>query len=84
MSGERAVQVALVLGGAAGEVQQQVLSPQLGPQAKLQVRCGRLEHVLGVADPVCERRQRCARAPLGVVEHGVRALAQAIDADPCG
>ena len=85
-----------MLGGAAGEVEQQPLALHRGAQAQHEVALDRLQHVLRHMHPVGERRQAGAGAPLGVVEHGVeplaqprdpdalRELAQALRADPVG
>ncbi len=64
-----------MLVGAAGEVQQQPLAVDHGAQAQHEVALRRLEHVLAVQLAVGQRREAGARAPLGVVEHGVGRLA---------
>ena len=66
--GERAVEVSVVLGGGAGEVERQPLAADGRPHDDRQIPGARLEHVGGCADAVREGCDAGAGAPLGVVE----------------
>ncbi len=73
-----------MLGGAAGEVEQQPISGEDRAQAQLEVALGRLEHVRGANGPIGQRCKAGAGAALGVVEHRVGGLAQAVCAEAAG
>src|SRR5271155_5711047 len=63
---ERAVEIAVMLGRAAGEVERQLLAREGRVQAQLDVPSGRLQYVLGVNCPVRHRQQaRTGAAPSG-------------------
>src|SRR3984957_9347068 len=78
---ERAVEVALVLRVAAGEVQQEALTLDLGTQSQHDISLRALEHVLGAQLPVGKRGEACSGAPLAVIEHLIGAPAQTLGAD---
>jgi len=80
--GQRAVEVALVLAGAAREVEHELVAPDRRGQAQLEIALARLEQVGRLPRAVLERGKAGARAPLGVVEDGVGRRAQRPGADP--
>ena len=82
---ERAVEVARVLLGAAGEVQQQPLAvDRRRAGAARRSPSGASSTSSRVQLAVRQRRQAGAGATLGVVEHGVGRLAQALGSDAAG
>jgi hypothetical protein len=63
---ERAVQVAFVLGGSAGEVDLDVVAGDRDRRADRQLAVFALEHVLGLEAPVGKLGDRRADEPLGI------------------
>ena len=80
----RAVEVALVLRRAAGEVEHELVPADLGAQPQLEVALARLEHVDRLADAVVHPLELRPRPPLGVVEHRLGRLGQPAGAEPLG
>ena len=90
---ERAVEVALVLLGRAGEVERQLVARDRRRQLQREVALARLEHVRRAALAVVERLEAGAHPPLGVVDRlrhrvlqaaAVVQLAQPLDAGAVG
>ncbi len=79
--GERAVEIAGVLGGAAGEVEGQPIAGQNRAQAQLEVALAAPRARPWRERPDPERGQAGAGAALGVVEHRVGGLAQPVRAE---
>jgi hypothetical protein len=79
---QRAVEIARVFLSATAEVEDQALTDDLCAHAHREVAIGGLQNVLRVQLAVRERRQARPCAPLGVVEHRVGRLAQALHAEP--
>jgi len=79
--GQRAVEVALVLGGGAREVERELVALHARLEAQLHVSLDRLEHVGGAAGPVLELGDAGARAALGVVERLLQAGAELVQAE---
>ena len=80
--GQRAVEVARILGGAAAEVEDQPVAVDGRGDAQFEVAVDALQDVDRVARAVGKLAQAGARAALGVVEDRGAGVAQAVGAEP--